>query len=73
MCIRDSQYTGPIDIGTGESVSVLDLAKHMGMDYLPIKEHTPNEPDELCADTTKLRELGWYPTVKILAKQEVTC
>ena len=45
----------------------------MGMDYLPIKEHTPNEPDELCADTTKLRELGWYPTVKILAKQEVTC
>ncbi len=60
-----SQYIGPIDIGTGESVSVLDLAKHMGMGNLPIKEHTPNEPDELCADTTELRELGWFPTKKL--------
>ena len=60
-----SQHIGPIDIGTGESVSVLDLAKHMGMGNLPIKEHTPNEPDELCADTTELRELGWFPTKKI--------
>jgi len=60
-----SQHIGPIDIGTGESVSVLDLAKHMGMANLPIKEDTPNEPDELCADTTELRELGWFPTKKI--------
>ena len=66
--LMTSQYIGPIDIGTGESVSVLDLAKSMGMDYLPIKEHTPNEPDELCADTTKLRELRWFPTVNILDK-----
>ena len=71
--LMTSTYTGPIDIGTGESVSVLDLAKHMGMDHLPIKEHTPNEPDELCADTTKLCELGWFPIRKILAKQEVPC
>ena len=63
-----STYIGTIDVGTGESISVLDLAKHMGMDHLPIKEHTPNEPDELCADTTKLCELGWFPTVQILAK-----
>ena len=68
-----STYTGPIDIGTGESTSVLDLAKSMGMDYLPIKEHTPNEPDELCADTTKLCELGWFPTVKILDKSTHPC
>ena len=71
--LMTSQYTGPIDIGTGESVSVLDLAKSMGMDHLPIKEHTPNEPDELCADTTKLRELRWYPTVKILDKSTHPC
>ena len=71
--LMTSQYIGPIDIGTGESVSVLDLAKSMGMDYLPIKEHTPNEPDELCADTTKLRELRWFPTVKILDKSTHPC
>ena len=63
--LMNSQYTGTIDIGTGESASVLDLAKHMGMGHLPIKEHTPNEPDELCADTTELRKLGWFPTKKL--------
>ena len=63
--LMNSQYVGPIDIGTGEAVSVLDLAKHMGMGHLPIKEHTPNEPEELCADTTELRKLGWFPTKKV--------
>ena len=71
--LMTSQYTGPIDIGTGESVSVLDLAKSMGMGHLPIKEDTPNEPDELCAYTSKLYELGWYPTVKILDKSTHPC
>tara|TARA_B100001996_G_scaffold10363_1_gene8740 strand:- start:32 stop:793 length:762 start_codon:yes stop_codon:yes gene_type:complete len=71
--LMTSEYTGTIDIGTGESVSVLDLAKHMGVDNLPIKMDTPNEPDELCADTTKLRGLGWFPTVKILDKKADVC
>ena len=38
----------------------------MGMGHLPIKEDTPNEPDELCADVAPLMELGWFPTVNIL-------
>ena len=44
---------------------MLDLAKKMGRD-LPIKEDTPGEPDSLCADTTALYELGWFPTVNIM-------
>ena len=60
-----SQFIGPIDIGTGEAISVLDLAKKMNKD-LPIKEDTPGEPDSLCADTTALRELGWFPTINIM-------
>ena len=64
--IMTSEYVGHIDIGTGQSTSVLDLAKAMGMDYLPIKEHTPNEPDSLCADTSALTSLGWFPTINIL-------
>ena len=63
-----STYTGPIDIGTGEATSVLDLAESMGMSHLPIQEWTPNEPDELCADVRPMMELGWFPTVNILAQ-----
>ena len=48
-----SSFTGTIDVGTGQTTSV-------------IKEDTPNEPDELCADVEPLMELGWFPTVNIL-------
>ena len=60
-----STYIGPIDIGTGEKTSILELGKAMGRD-LPIKENTPGEPDSLCADTTELRKLGWFPTINIM-------
>ena len=59
-----STFIGHLDIGTGESISVLDLAKKMGRD-LPIKEDTPGEPQRLCADITALRELGWLPSIHI--------
>ena len=41
-----SSFTGTIDVGTGQMTSVIDLANAMGMGHLPIKEDTPNEPDE---------------------------
>ena len=59
-----SEFTGPIDIGYGDAISVLRLAKAMGRD-LPIKEDTPGEPQRLCADITALRELGWFPSIHI--------
>ena len=52
-----STFLGPIDIGTGEAVSVMDIAKAMGRD-LPIKEDTPGEPDSLCANIDDLNSLG---------------
>ena len=62
-----SSFTGTIDVGTGQMTSVIDLANAMGMGHLPIKEDTPNEPDELCANVIEpLMELGWFPTVNIL-------
>ena len=61
-----SSFTGTIDVGTGQMTSVIDLANAMGMGHLPIKEDTPNEPDELCANVEPLMELGWFPTVNIL-------
>ena len=61
-----SSYTGVLDVGTGDSVSVIDLATKMGMGHLPIKEDTPGERDITCADPSKLMELGWKPTINIL-------
>jgi len=61
-----SSYTGILDVGTGNPVSVIDLATKMGLGHLPIKEDTPGERDITCADTSQLRELGWIPTIDIL-------
>ena len=63
--IMPSEFTGVIDIGTGVPVSVMDIAKAMGRD-LPIQRDTPGEPDTLCADTTALTKLGWFPTMNIM-------
>ena len=60
------KYRGVIDVGTGKTTSVLELAKKMGMGDLPIKEDTPGEREETCADTTELTKLGWHPTINIL-------
>ena len=55
-----------MDVGTANPVAVIDLATKMGMAHLPIKEETPGERDTTCADITKLKELGWKPTINIL-------
>jgi len=64
--IMTSQYTGTIDVGTGEAISIQRLAEAMGRPNLPVKENTPGEPDSLCADTTELRKLGWFPRINIM-------
>ena len=61
-----SSYNGVLDVGTGNPVSVIDLATKMGMGHLPIKEDTPGERDITCADISQLMELGWVPTIDIL-------
>ena len=61
-----SSYTGVLDVGTGDPVSVIDLATKMGMGHLPIKEDTPGERDITCANPSRLMELGWRPTINIL-------
>ena len=61
-----SSYNGVLDVGTGNPVSVIDLATKMGMGHLPIKENTPGERETTCADISQLMELGWTPTIDIL-------
>ena len=61
-----SSYNGVLDVGTGNPVSVIDLATKMEMGHLPIKENTPGERETTCADISQLMELGWTPTISIL-------
>ena len=61
-----STYTGHIDVGTGEAIPVKQLAEAFGQANLPVKENTPGERDITCADTTALRELGWFQREKVL-------
>jgi nucleoside-diphosphate-sugar epimerase len=61
-----STITGIVDIGTGIPVSVIELAELFQQGDLPIKEDTPGEPDELCADISGLNPIGWYPTYDII-------
>ena len=64
--LMSATYTGTIDIGTGETTTVKELAEGFGYMNLPVKENTPGERDITCADTTELRKLGWMPTINIL-------
>ena len=64
LTLIPSHFRGHLDIGFGQSIPVMDIAKAMGRD-LPIKDDTPGEPDSLCADIRQLTELGWYPTINI--------
>ena len=59
------KFRGVLDIGTGKNYSVLELAERMGRGDLPIKDDTPSEPDELCADITQLTKQGWFPTIDL--------
>lgn len=69
--LAESQYNGPVNVGSGEGVVVRDLASTLaalvGKPHLVSDSPTP-APDEypcVVADTKALRALGWKPEVKL--------
>ena len=64
--LASSDITGPVSVGTGNSVSVKDLAEKMGMGHLPVKEVTPGERQDNAADVTLLKSTGWFPSINVL-------
>jgi UDP-glucose 4-epimerase len=50
------EIRGVLDIGTGVSTKISDLAPH-----LPVEIDTPNERDMTCASTDLMEALGWSP------------
>ena len=63
--LADSDITGPVTVGTGESVAVKDLAKAFGQGDLPVLENTPGEREDNIADISLLKTTGWFPSVNI--------
>jgi len=55
LCIK-SNYCGTIDIGTGMPFKISDFSPD-----LPVKIHTPNERSWTCANTDRLKTLGFKP------------
>jgi nucleoside-diphosphate-sugar epimerase len=56
LLVYNPEMIGVIDIGTGNSVRVRDLAPN-----LPVKIYTPNERHDTLADITQLKKLGFTP------------
>lgn len=64
--LASSDVTGPVPVGTGESIPVKDLAFIFGQENLPIKSDTPGEQLDNAADISILKNIGWFPTINIL-------
>lgn len=66
LALADEQWQGPVVIGTGTSLSVLDVVDVVRQTTgaeLPIR-HGPAKPGEMPAvivDNSRARELGWEP------------
>jgi len=56
ILINATHVRGVVDIGTGHSVRIQDLAP-----YLPVRLNTPGERNWTCANTEKMRALGFKP------------
>jgi nucleoside-diphosphate-sugar epimerase len=57
-----------VDIGRGDSVSVLEVAESLGWNGEVRDTPTPNEQEKTLANTTLLKSLGWKPRHNILVK-----
>lgn len=69
ICVLiNKQYKGVVDIGTGKSVSVIDVAHKFGYYNLPIKE-TTCERTQTCANIETMQSLGWTSKYDILKEE----
>jgi nucleoside-diphosphate-sugar epimerase len=60
ILLLQPRVNGTIDIGTGNPIKIQDLARE-----LPVRLNTPGERQFTCADTEKLKLLGWKPKYSV--------
>jgi len=65
IILTDTRVQGKMDIGTGNPVSVIDVAREFGYRDVPIREVT-GERIVTHADNSQLRNLGWTPKFDIM-------
>lgn len=65
IILTDTRVQGKMDIGTGNPVSVIDVAREFGYRNVPIREVT-GERIVTHADNSQLRNLGWTPEFDIM-------
>ena len=65
IILTDTRIQGKMDIGTGNPVSVVDVAREFGYRDVPIREVT-GERIVTHADNSQLRNMGWTPKYNIM-------
>jgi len=59
--LMNCNFTGPVDIGTGQSIKISDICPN-----LPVKKDTVGERTHTCADTSIIKSLGFSTTISVL-------
>ncbi len=73
LAVVEQRFSGTINIGTGEGVTVESIARELGRmvgrpELIQVPENPPADPlDYVVADATRLRSLGWKPQVTLEA------
>jgi dTDP-6-deoxy-L-talose 4-dehydrogenase (NAD+) len=73
LAVVEQGFAGPVNIGTGEGVTVERVARELGRlmgrsELIQVPENPPADPlDYVVADATRLRSLGWKPQVTLEA------
>ena len=68
ILMENPRITGTIDIGTGHPIKITNLAPE-----LPVRINTPGEREWTCANTEKMKALGFkpkYTVEKFLTKEQ---
>lgn len=72
VAVAESNLTGPVNIGSGEPITVREIAETIGRQIgrsdlirLGAQPHTPGDPMKILADNAKLRNTGWLPRFKL--------
>jgi len=60
ILIKNTHVNGVVDIGTGNPVRIQDLAPD-----LPVRLNTPGEREWTCANTEKMKNLGFKPKYSV--------
>jgi len=60
ILIKNTHVNGEIDIGTGNPIKIQDLAPD-----LPVRLNTPGEREFTCANTEKIKALGFKPKYSV--------